>query len=173
MADEKLMERLKREAESRGVSTDTLLKELLRASKSDALAIDDDPDDAADIELSEDDRLASMHTAGLARGKASTRWNDDDAVREWLESEAHSLGGVLSGGGMTGGGIFGDAPIATERHDPLSNARLMQHGMAMAGVERERTLTELLVRMNRRMDRLESKDRREARRLSGRRGRDE
>lgn len=52
-----------------------------------------------------------------------------EGAEDWAEEERRP-GGVLSRGGMRGGGIFGDAPVATSFHDPVAEEQERRVGDA-------------------------------------------
>lgn len=54
---------------------------------------------------------------------------DIDALARYLEAESGPQG-VFGDGGMSAGGVFGSAPVATAGHDPTAESRAAQHALA-------------------------------------------
>lgn len=93
------------------------------------------------------------HHAQEFPGSPVVRYRDDhespeEAQERWYEEEAELPDGVHGLGGSTAGGIFGDAPIATNIYDPGAHSRGDERAGQLANVK----VLGLLERLERRMD---------------------
>jgi len=85
--------------------------------------------DASGVSLAQSRAEAlERHAAEEFPGSPVVRYHDEEespaeARERWLEEETELRDGVHGMGGSTAGGIFGDAPIATNIYDPASHAR--------------------------------------------------
>ena len=141
-------------AEIEGRSVEDVKREMLRARlglsgtaprepTSAALARTPSIGDASGASLARTRQEAvQRHQSQSFPGSPVVRYNGDhggetaeEAEERWLEEEADLLDGVHGLGGQTAGGIFGDAPIATNIYDPGAMSRADSRMGQMAGIK--------------------------------------
>lgn len=87
------------------------------------------------------------HLSRRERADDEAEESPAEAKERWYREESELPDGVLSLGGMTGGGIFGEGPVATEGYDPMAHDRgevRMARAMQLQG---QRQLNQLLDRI--------------------------
>jgi hypothetical protein len=78
-----------------------------------------------------------------------------EAEERWTREEMDDPDGVFAMGGSTAGGIFGDAPIATDRYDPAARQRAAPAVAAQVQIKQ----LEVLERMEKRLAEAEQENR--------------
>jgi hypothetical protein len=135
---------------------------------------------AGAIEQRPDPSMIPFPTSAQDRGIRTTRssipvdYGDESPAQaedRWRRQEMEDPDGVLGLGGMTAGGIFGDAPIATDRYDPAARQRAAPAVAAQVQIKQ----LELLERMERRLEAQEQENKvlraeRDRKQLTGKKG---
>jgi len=89
------------------------------------------------------------HSPMEQRGIRSVDYGDEtpeEAEERWIEQEMEDPDGVFAGG-ATGGGIFGDAPIATRTYDPGARRRTVDLDNARASALEKRVTVKVLTKI--------------------------
>ena len=140
MSDDATLEMLRALAKERGVTMEELVSDLLRAKAEGRTKIQKRQSSAMEIE----------------EPTGHPRWTDAEVAERWLEEERNDPDGVLGIGGMTPGGIFGDAPVVTEGYDPMARQRGESRAAGLMNARVNARILETLERFDRRLDAMET-----------------
>lgn len=175
--DELLLASIKAIAEKQGKTPEEVLAEMLKASSKKTEPSEPSTALSAPSERGVERyefKRNSMTSPHLSRERIAMYENESaaEARERWYAEESMDDGGVLSPGGMTAGGIFGDGVVATEGYDPSSQMRYERRAGAAMQLKTLEVLNEMrreLAASRETTQRLLAE--RERARLPGRRGR--
>ena len=179
MADDALLlASIKAIAEKQGKTPEEVLAEMLKASSK---RTEPTPEPSTELAAPSERGVEryrfprnSMTSPHLSRERIEMYENESaaEARERWFAEESMMDGGVLSPGGMSAGGIFGDGVIATEGYDPAGQMRYEKRASAAVQLKTLEVLNEMRRELT--ASREEARQLREAAvrgRLPGRRGR--